>query len=90
MSGGGHRLTFASERFVGLVADDIAQVSDSAAELRKRCGQGLNAKPAMVAAPPTSGLATQPPTRCWTRRWTRSAPDIRIGANGADDSRPYH
>ena len=30
--GGGHRLTLAGERFVGLVAQDIAEVGDRGAE----------------------------------------------------------
>ena len=32
--GGGHRLTLAGERFVGLNAEDISQVGDRGAELR--------------------------------------------------------
>ena len=50
--GGGHRLALAGERFVGLVAEDIAEVGDRGGDF---CGtpsavRGLKAKPAMVAA----------------------------------------
>ena len=39
--GGGHRLTLAGERFVGLVAEDIAEVGDRGAEFGEgRCGRG--------------------------------------------------
>ena len=50
--GGGHRLALAGERFVGLVAEDIAQVGDRGADLGdddRRQGADM-AKPAMVAA----------------------------------------
>jgi hypothetical protein len=39
--GGGHRLALVGERFVSLVAEDVAQVGDRGAELRKRCAQGI-------------------------------------------------
>ena len=50
--GGGHRLALAGERFVGLVAEDIAQVGDRGGDFgdRRLRVRGLNAKPAMVAA----------------------------------------
>ena len=50
--GGGHRLALAGERFVGLVAEDIAEVGDRGVDLRETHAavKGLNAKPAMVAA----------------------------------------
>src|SRR5262245_32203387 len=39
--GGGHRLTLAGERFVGLVAEHIAQVGDRGGELGEcRSGEG--------------------------------------------------
>src|SRR6478672_7580688 len=39
--GGGHCLAFAGERFVGLVAEDIAEVSDRGIEFGDRqCGEG--------------------------------------------------
>ena len=34
--GGGHRLALAGERFVGLVAEDIAQVGDRGVDLGDR------------------------------------------------------
>ncbi len=49
--GGGHRLTPAGERFVGLLVEDVARcaievlISGNASAVR-----GLTAKPAMVAA----------------------------------------
>jgi hypothetical protein len=48
----GHRLTLPRERFVGLVAEDVAEVGDHAGDLRerRRVPRGLNSKPAMVAA----------------------------------------
>ena len=40
--GGGHRLTLAGERFVGLVAEHITKVSDRSADLRdRRRGEGI-------------------------------------------------
>ena len=49
--GGSHRLALAGERFVGLVAEDIAEMLDRGGESGERgCGQELDAKPAMVAA----------------------------------------
>ena len=40
--GGGHRLTLAGERFVGLVAEDIAEVSDRGVDFGDpRCGEGV-------------------------------------------------
>ena len=49
--GGGHRLTLAGERFVGLVAEDIAEVGDRGGDFRNAVAvKGLSAKPAMVAA----------------------------------------
>ena len=37
--GGGHRLTLAGERFVGLVAEDIAEVGDRGGDFgERRCG----------------------------------------------------
>ena len=49
--GGGHRLAAAGERFVGLVAEDFAEVSDRGAGLGERQRlRGLSANPAMVAA----------------------------------------
>ena len=49
--GGGHRLALAGERFVGLVAEDIAQVGDRGVDLGDAAAvRGLRAKPAMVAA----------------------------------------
>jgi len=49
--GGGHRLTLAGERFVGLVAEDITEVGDRGADfgVRRRV-RGLSANPAMEAA----------------------------------------
>ena len=39
--GGGHRLTLAGERFVGLLAEDVAEVGDGGGELGVRCrGEG--------------------------------------------------
>ena len=43
--GGGHRLTLAGERVVGLVAQHIAQVGDRGVELGKRCGVGDDGEP---------------------------------------------
>ena len=38
---GGHRLTLAGERFVGLVAEDVAEVGDRGGDFgRRRCGHG--------------------------------------------------
>ena len=49
--GGGHRLALAGERFVGLVAEDLAQVGDRGDDFGDRPAvTGLSAKPAMVAA----------------------------------------
>ena len=67
--GGGHRLTLAGERFVGRLAEDIAEVVDRGAELwQGRCGQGWTAKPAMVAAgsyrPSRSKKAARTPGVC--------------------------
>ena len=56
--GGGHRLAFAGERFVGLVAEDIAEVSDRGIEFGDRqCGEGLSAKPASATAIITTQLS---------------------------------
>jgi hypothetical protein len=49
--GGGHRLTLAGERFIGLVAEDVAQVGDPGVDVGDRSAvRGSNPKPAMVAA----------------------------------------
>jgi hypothetical protein len=43
--GDGHRLTLAGERFVSLVAEDIAEVGDRGGDLGdRRCGQGIEAE----------------------------------------------
>ena len=72
--GGGHRLTLAGERFVGLVAEDIAQVGDRGAEFRgpATAVRGLSAKPAMMAA------ASWRPSR--SRNTARTARGVRIMA----------
>ena len=38
--GGGHRLALAGERFVGLVAEDIAEVGDRGGDSGRRRGEG--------------------------------------------------
>jgi hypothetical protein len=44
--GGGHRLTLADERFIGLVAEHIAQMGDHGAEFREyRRGEGTESEP---------------------------------------------
>ena len=49
--GGGHRLALVGQRFVGLVAEDLAQVGDRSGDLGDHAAvRGLKAKPAMVAA----------------------------------------
>ena len=49
--GGGHRLTLAGERFVGLVAEDFAEVGDRRVDWERAAAvRGLTAKPAIVAA----------------------------------------
>jgi hypothetical protein len=49
--GGGHRLTIAGERFVGLVAEDFAEVGDRGGDFGDpAAAMGLSAKPAMVVA----------------------------------------
>ena len=48
---GAHRLALAGERFVGRLAEDVAEVSDRDVEFGGRYVlNGLSAKPAMVAA----------------------------------------
>jgi hypothetical protein len=48
---GGHRLTLLGERFIGLVAEDFAEVGDRGGDLRERAAlSGLTAKPGIVAA----------------------------------------
>jgi hypothetical protein len=43
--GGGHRLTLAGERFIGLVAEDIAEVGDRGVDLGEgRAGEGVDSK----------------------------------------------
>jgi len=49
--GGGHHLALAGERFVGLVAEDVAEVGDRGGEFGKtRSVMAPTANPAMVAA----------------------------------------
>ena len=49
--GGGHRLALAGKRFVGLVAEDVAEVRDRGVDLGQgRAVNGSTANPAMVAA----------------------------------------
>jgi hypothetical protein len=44
--GGGHRLALAGERFVGLVAEDIAEVGDRGADFGvRRRGEGTEREP---------------------------------------------
>ena len=40
IGGGGHRLTLVGERFVGLVAEDIAQVGDRGGDFGDPCWRG--------------------------------------------------
>ena len=47
---GAHHFACTGERFVGRVAEDIAQVGDRGADSGTAAGRGLSANPAMVAA----------------------------------------
>ena len=71
--GGGHHFALAGERFVGLVAEDIAEVGDRRVDLRERsAARGLSAKPPMVAA------GSWRPSR--SKRAARTASGLRIMA----------
>jgi hypothetical protein len=49
--GGGHRLALAGERFIGLVAEDFAEVGDRGGDLGEGAAlSGLTEKPGIVAA----------------------------------------
>jgi hypothetical protein len=49
--GGGHRLALAGERFVGRLAEHIAEVGDRGGDLGDPAAdKGVSANPAMVAA----------------------------------------
>ncbi len=48
--GGGHRLALAGERFVGLVAKDVAEVGDRGAEFgNPHCGEGIEREAAPLS-----------------------------------------
>ena len=49
-SGGGHRIAPVGEQFVVSITEHIAQVGDRGGDFGDPPGEGLRAKPAMVAA----------------------------------------
>jgi hypothetical protein len=94
--GGGHRFALAGEQFVGLVAEDTAEVGDRGVDLGEQRGEGVDGETGdggrrCIASEPVekgARIARAPRTWCRRRRFSQRLVPVAAAAHGVSTGAP--